>query len=350
MDDVTKEAEKSEQAVDTESSTLEADIAAKMAKITGVAPDDAVTDETPSDEATVDEIVKETLDEIDKETETPDQTATEETEPDKKDTDVPMLPTGHRRAALAGGYTTEEIDHYLETKPEEAAARFGELFETWRDENSKWSARGRQLAAATKPDEKSDTKPKESPDVLPRYNAEELIKENVGSEDLINALVTPLNAVIDRVNSAVGRISKSEDFLRETEESALATVTQDFFASTEMKTFTGTYGTEVKELTQKQMDSRMELFAQADEIAAGAREHGRDISAVDALERAHVILSQGTRDETIRTQIRESMKARTKTTRSSHQSTKTPDTNETISDEELEKRTAERLQSLRNKV
>ena len=355
MADLTKEAEKSDQAAGSEeSSNLEAEIAAKMAKMTGVVPDDAVVDDVSSDEATVDEIVEETLNEIDEQTETPDQTATETeegTESEKKDGDAPMLPTGHRRAALANGYTTEEIDHYLKTKPDEATTRFGEIFETWRDENSKWSTRGRQLVAASKPEsDKTDEKSKkESSDTLQHYNAEELIKENAGSEDLINALVNPLNAVIDRVNSAVGRLDKSEEFLRETEESALATVTQDFFASTEMKSFADTYGTEIKELSQKQMDSRMELFAQADEIAAGARDHGRDISALDALERAHVILSQGTRDETIRTQIRESMKARTKTTRSSHQSTKTPDANESISDEELEKRTEARMKVIRNK-
>ena len=74
----------------------------------------------------------------------PDQTDADDTDSDQSDVDddseatdddLPMLPSGHRRAALAMGYTTEEVDHFLKTHPDEAMQRFGELFDERRKES-----------------------------------------------------------------------------------------------------------------------------------------------------------------------------------------------------------------------
>lgn len=276
-----------------------------------------------------------------------DQTNTED-EKEKED-DSSILPAGHRRAALARGWTNEEIDHYLEIKPDEAATRLGEVFDDWQRENSRWSERGRQLVGAEQKaseDEKGETK--ETPKVLSHYDAKALIEEH-GNEDLVNALINPLNAVIDQVNAATEKLSKSEKFLQGTTENALLSTTQDFLKSKEMEPYRETYGVEIKDVTDAQMENRLKLFAEADIIVAGAIAHGREITVPDALERAFAIVSQGTRDEGIRQTIRNSMKKRTKTTQSSHQQTSAPDENQEISDKELVKRTDERLRALRDK-
>jgi len=267
---------------------------------------------------------------------------------DKEDDDSPILPSGHRRAALARGYTTEEVDYYLKTKPDEAVARFGEIFDEWQEENSRWSERGRQLHDAGRKADGDTVEDKELPKTLSHYDAAALIKEH-GNDELISALIAPLNAIIDQVNAVAGKISHSEEFLRRTEEGALVTATQDFLRSKEMESFRDAYGVEIKDLTKEQVDSRMKLFEQADIIVAGARDHGKDITVQDALERAHILVSHGTRDEAIRQSIRESLKTRTKTTKSSHQQTQTSETDQPISDEELEKRTEARQRALRDK-
>jgi len=166
---------------------------------------------------------------------------------------------------------------------------------------------------------------------------------------LINALVNPLNDVIDRVNTATEKLSRSEDFLQSTQENALAVATQEFFMGKGMVPARETYGTEVKDLTDEQTASRMELFGQADIIIAGASDHGKDISVQDALERAHIILSQGTRDEIIRQEIRDNMKKRTKTMKSSHQKSPVTDTDQDVPEEELEKRVAASLRAIKEK-
>ena len=116
-----------------------------------------------------------------------------------------------------------------------------------------------------------------------------------------------------------------------------------------MKSSRETYGTEVSGLTKEQEKNRMELFEEADILAAGAAAHGKVLSIPEALERAHIIKSQGTRDEVIRQDIRDSIEKRTKTTRGSHQKASTTDTDQSITEEELERRTEARLQSLRSK-
>lgn len=284
-----------------------------------------------------------------------DQTDVKDQE-DQKDTDLKdkddgssILPSGHRRAALARGYTNEEIDHYLETKPDEAAARFGELYDERRVESSQWSERGRMLLDAEQKAVKGDKGgDKGTQDAIPHYDAKALIDEH-GNEDLVNALVNPLNTVIDRVNAATERLSSSEEFLQGTQRDALTTATQNFFKNKEMEPYKETYGVEIKDVTKEQVESRMKLFAEADIITAGAVAHGQEITVQDALERAFAIVSQGTRDEGIRQGIRDSLKERTKTTKSSHQQTSVVDENQEISDKELIERTEARQRAIRDK-
>lgn len=336
MADEDKNADTADQAADseTESSTLAA-VEAKLATLHEDVVEDDVDVSSDVDEGKTDQT---------------DIEDTDNKDVDEKDDDVSILPAGHRRAALARGYTNEEIDHYLETKPDEAVARFGEVFDDWQRESSLWSNRGRQLVKAGQQasgeDKEGDQKTSEA---LSHYDAKALTEEHPGNEGLINALVDPLNAVIDRVNTATERLSSSEEFLQNTKETALAAVTQDFFKSKGMEASREIYGVEIKDVTDEQFANRMKLFGEADIISAGAIAHGKEVTVQDALERAFAIVSQGTRDEIIRQDIRNSMKKRTKTTRGSHQQTSASDANQSISDEELVKRTEARQRALRDK-
>ena len=184
---------------------------------------------------------------------------------------------------------------------------------------------------------------------MEHYNIDALV-ETHGNEDLIKALVAPLNGMIDNLNAATERLAGSEEFVKATEQNIVAEATQEFLMSKGMETYRDTYGGEEKDLTDEQIKNRMELFEQADILAAGARDHNVDMTIRDALERAHILKSQGTRDETIRQSLRESMKKRTKTTKSSHKKTVSPDSNEPVSEDELERRTAVRLQEFKGKI
>ena len=337
MPDVDTEiADAEDQTVDAEdaSSTFDA-VEAKMAEMRGDEPETKDEDVAPIEPT---------------ETEDTDSDKSENDDSDKSEDDSTILPVGHRRAALASGWSNEEVDHFIETRPDEAVAEFKDVFEARRKESSEWSTRGRQLAAAGKDTDVSETATEAGKGTaLDHYDVKALIEEHPGNEDLINALVTPLNATIDRVNAVTEKLTKSEDFVRGTEEQAVAAATQEFLMSDGMKSFRDTYGGEVKDLTDKQQASRMELFKQADIIATGAQDHGYGITIPEALDRAHTILSQGTRDEAIRQGIRDDMKKRTKTTPSSHKRTPVSDKDGDYSDEELEARVQANMDRIRNK-
>ncbi len=319
-----------------DASTLAA-VEAKMAAIQDVpvVDDDVSVDDNTSVDTTNDDV-------------TPDPTDSGDDSPTPVDENTTMLPSGHRRAALARGYTNEEIDHHLETKPGDALVRFGELYTEWQDQNSQWSERGRQLRQVGQEAPKPET-PNATPEVLKHYDTEAMIAEHGGNEDLITALVAPLNAMVDRVNSVTEKLEKSEQFLRNTEQDALTAATQEFFKGTDMTPFNKVYGTDRTSLTDEQVKSRMELLQEADTIIAGAADHGRGLSVRDALERAHVIVSQGTRDEAIRQSIRDSMKKQTRTTQSSHRASTSDEPDRELSDDEIVTRTEARLQAMRNK-
>ncbi len=344
VDEVNKTDDTDQAAESNDSPTLEATIEAKMAALRDNAPEDEKDDESQS---------------VDNET--PDATEeSDDSEPESKETsdeskegedDSLMLPSGHRRAALARGYTNEEIDYALQTKADDAIERFGEIYDEWQKDNSRWSQRGRQLQEAdqTAPAASGDQSPGvESSKDLAHLDVAALIEEH-GNEDLINALVAPMNAVVDRVNEATAKLSASENFARKAEADVVDQMVQEFLGSKEMKSYRDTYGTKVRDLTDAQAESRMKLCGHADMMMAGAQEQGVGLTIPDALERAHTIMSQGSRDEAIRQTIRDGITKRTKTTKSSHRKTVASDSDQVVTEDELVKRTETRLRELRNK-
>lgn len=345
MVDKDKAGDQDSQAVDDKdnesSSTLEAKIAAKQAAmLSGTVVEPPKEDGKP-------ESVLESPDDDDEPVEPVDDDKKEDDDSGGDD-DATILPAGHRRAALARGWTSEEIDHFVATKPEEAVATFRTTFNEWQQENSQWSARGRALLAAKTDEGKRDDKKKDdSP--LSKFDADALIG-SYGNEELINALVTPLNQMVEQINTATGQLTRSEKEVAESRAITLATEAQTFLISETMKPYEKVYGVEVKDLSANQFENRMQLFEEADTIVAGAKAHGKNISVSEALTRAHASITQETRDEGIRSEIRSSMKKRTKTSRGSRQRSAPADKkDEPISEEELVKRTDARLKALREK-
>ena len=323
------------QAAEDNSPTLEEKIDAQLAAMHDNAAPEEKEDEQKEDEQ---EVV---------DTETDDD---EDTEAAESDDDSPILPAGHRRAALADGWTSEEVDYYLETQPEEAAARFESLYKDWREENSQWSRRGRQLRAADQAEDvvDSSTKSNELPEQLEKFDTKALIDEH-GNDELITALTTPLNKVIDQVNSVLGKVSESQAFVRESTDETIEKIVEDFLSSKDMDAFQEMYGKDAGNLTEEQLDSRMELFSEADDIVLGAKGHGKKITVVNALRRAHNNVSESSKDAAVRQTIRKELKGRTKTLSNSKQKTTSPKSDTPLTREELVARTNARLQVMHSK-
>ncbi len=278
---------------------------------------------------------------------TDDEPATPESAaPSDDDDGAPTIPSGHRRAAIARGWTDEEIDYYLETNLEEAVLKFEETYDKWQDDNSRYSERGRQLVAM---DQTPGEEKEPDSEQLAPLDAQ-AIAEQYGNEELVNVLVGPLNKTIDKVNKALTQVGQSQEVADEAKQEVLAQVIQEFLGSKDMKPYGDVYGTEIVDLTDKQVANRMKMFGEADVIMRGAVDDDEDISVIEALERAHAHVSRGAQTAAFRQGIRDEMKKRTKTIPSSRAQTRPLDDDGPISEEELEARTATRQAALRAKA
>lgn len=243
-------------------------------------------------------------------------------EPEKaSDAKTPTLPVGYRRAALARGFTDKEIDEYLATSPsqEDVLGTFKPVFDEWQRDNSLWSERGRQLMAASKPEPKpGEGSDADDENVEPEPIDAEALVEQYGNEDLVKALVPQLNAAIlenrklkERLDRVEGSVTQSQDAAQTTREETLFNLTQAFFTSDTMKPYNELYGTDVKTLTEAQVENRMKLLEGADYLIRGALDHGRELTVVEALDRAHSHVSRDSVEAVVRAQIRDKVKART---------------------------------------
>ncbi len=161
----------------------------------------------------------------------------EEKDSETKDDGSVMLPSGHRRAALARGYTNEEVDFYLKSDPKEAVTRFEKIFNEWQETSVRYSDAGRKLReaqqSAAEREQGTEVKTateKVASEPLAPIDAKALI-EKYGQEELINDLVGPLNASIVQINSVADRLASSEEFLQSTKQNALGDAIQEFFMS-----------------------------------------------------------------------------------------------------------------------
>lgn len=298
-----------------------------------------------------DDVVDEKVDETEAEVDDTEENAEPDTESDDSDEDSPTLPSGYRRAALARGYTNDEINHFLKTKPEEAQDTFKEIYTDWRQENSMWSRRGRELAEAQRKSQKKTEPAKQADEDEPDYTVDLLKREDFGvDDDRLDKIIEAVNAKMsENIERLAGPIKQSQDALAKQQQENLQRESEEFFHSSEMKNWKENYG-ELGKLTEQQFNKRMELFDEAQVLVCGAMDHGREMNIQDALTRAHAQLTYQDRDESIRQQIRESMKKRTKMEKSSHQQGRADGGEGPLSDDEFEAKVARGLERLKTKT
>ncbi len=289
---------------------------------------------------------------------TDDQTTnTDDTTTGAEDDESPTLPAGYRRAALARGWTGEQVDHFLEIKPEEALVEFGDIYDRWQADSQAYSARGQVLRDAEEAAKGNQTVADDPiPDTSTATEAvaglkpldAQALSEQYGNPELIEALVGPLNKTIERVNAVADDQAKSAKVVKASREDALNQSLQDWFMGAEMKGYADTYGTEIASVTDEQMDARMALIREADIMSAGAAAHGLEFTVQEAMDRALSIVAGPKKEQAIREEIRDSLKKRTMTISSSPRKNTDDEDDGPISDEELVRRTTERLRKLRS--
>ena len=226
---------------------------------------------------------------------------------DKKST--PTLPEAYRRSLRAYGWEEAEIDSAMNDNAEGFTLTAMKIHRTRNEEISKFAEIGRKArqtaTVATEP---------ESGDVTQKsFHAidRDKLVEQYGNEEIIDALIGPMQERIAVLDELLPEVRESAKQARQSRQDTLGTAIDTFFESPEMVPFADLYGDKTARTPaqKEKFDGVLEL---ADAIIYGAAGQGRSLTFEDAMESAHADISKGFTQKVVRSEIKETVKAREK--------------------------------------
>jgi len=264
------------------------------------------TTDTESEESTSDE---DQTDESEEQDQTEESEQTDETDESKAD-EKPGLTQAEIRAAIHSGWSMEDIQELAQTNPDLAKKHCAKALEAQNNLSKKFSELGRVQS-----EQKSEPKPEPKPE--PKSSSIDFTaieKEYEGD---------PIVGVLKQVVAQNQKLATDLESMRSTgtgqadtkiaqaqaqEDAAISQQIDTFFNREDVKAYKEVYG-EAKgndwdDLTQGQIKKRWAVVEQANLILLGAEKQGMDMSLEEAFERAHLLTTEGVREQAIRKEIK----------------------------------------------
>lgn len=261
------------------------------------------------------------------------------------DPNAPTLPAAVRRSLKAYEWTDEEIDQNLRVLGPSFIATAQKLHNTRNQETAKWAEIGR--AQRQQPPPTPDpAKVAERSQPIPKLDAEAL-KEHYGDDALIDKILGPVNAAIDRLNEEVlPTVRQTQQASQQAEQRALFNAIEGFFTSKEIKNGYGELYGEAGQPTfsQTHVDARNKVLEMADALIVGAAKQGRNLDLNSALTLAHDSVSGDYKGKAAKKELQASLQKRERgiSLRPGNKSTPVAD-KKANSREDIEKRVGKRL-------
>ena len=302
----------------------------------------------PVEEEAVVEEVEPTPDPLEEEVkaEEADPDATPTPEAKVEDSEAKGMPDAYYRAAVHQGWTSEEVQELYASDPVLAEKTCKKLYETTNRLTNEFANVGRA---------KQQTEQQAAADAVvktPDVSAVDLsaLKEQYGSDD---PLVKTVEAILaNQVNTqpAPAPVETQPQAPAPAEDTTARQILDNFYAAPEMKSYDDFYGqgNDANKLTHEQYQRRFSVATLCDEIMIGADAMGRQMAVEDALEAAHLRISEPVRETVIRQNIAKTLIKRAKSiTLAPGGQVETVDPSKEVSSDELETRTAARLGKLK---
>ncbi len=269
----------------------------------------------------------------------PEPTASESSEPGSKDTEDPPeaaekveIPEGYIRAAKRQGWKDEDIAKTVEADPDLALRVFQNAYETSNKATRDFAAIGRAKADATA--KELEEKNKVNEPVIKDYITSDEIEKAAGGDAAIAKMLTTMNQVAKDQAAELAKLHKTgpstQDIAHARSDQAAATARanasadaatelfiQQFFGAENMKPYDKFYGVidegqDAGDLTANQHANRLEVLQTAGQLIAGKAAQGIKVSDAEALEDAHLLVTESMREKIITDEIRSSLKKRSK--------------------------------------
>jgi len=333
-----------------ENNDVESKIAQHLAELGGgpSTPEPEIDDEPEieDDDSTPDEKPAEDDD-------LPEQDDNDDEEPAEEE--KPAIPERLLRAAHYNGWTPEEISEFYEASPTQALKTLEKMHKSMNDLSRQFAQAGRvrvQQQQRRQPEVQPETK-----DFIDLKALREADPEN----DLL-PIVEGLNEALKELRGGSKKPADPEPANQQMDLS-LAQQILTFLGSDRMKTFEDFYGSafteegmpdfEGRNMTPGQAANRRALIDEADALWLGSEMHGRELSVAEALEKAHMLLTENVREERVRKELVGKVKKRGKGVTLRPTKNRPPASNNAKSkpknQEELEARTEQRLAEARKK-
>ena len=274
--------------------------------------DKAVDDSTPEEDDEKDDD-KQAEEDDDDDDSTPekdkDETGDKDDSKNKSDDEEVTLNDAYYRAAVHQGWEPEDIKEFFEANPELAVKTFAKIHESTNKLSSEFARLGRVQPAKGQ----QKTEPKTATEAN-KAKADDgtlaVLKEQYGDDSAVVKMFQNMEA---RLDAATVKVEESEQAQEDIDPIILGKI-EKFWVDPGMKSYAEFYGEGKDEakLTIGQSANRYKVLETADSIILGCQSQGRKITPEQAMESAHLLVSESVREGAIRKELTTKIKKRAK--------------------------------------
>jgi len=261
------------------------------------------------------------------------------------------------RAAKHQGWSDEEITNLHNANPELANKTFAKLLESTNRISQEFAAMGRarQQQNVIRPESKKDDGQQKSKS---KGIDIEQLKKDYDNDPIIEVVAElkrqndELIGKIDKLGTPVVQTSEDELRVKLQQEEIVQQQVEQYFKADDLKSYSDFYGLIPKGskgwdgLTTEQKTNRWAVLELAEQILTGAEMQGRKMDVDEAMESAHLIVSEPIREKIIRESIKANVVKRNKGLTLKPNSGTAPAQTGPASQATLEARTTERLRKV----
>jgi len=227
--------------------------------------------------------------------------------PDSDEEEV-TLNDAYYRAAISQEWTPDEIKDFFEADPELAIKTFAKIHASTNKISSEFARLGR-----VQPAKRQEAKTAIEANKAKADDGIDLaaLKEQYGEDSAVVKAFTVMQTKLDTAREAMP--DKQEQQQEEIDPIILGRI-EKFWVDPAMKPYAEFYGEGKDEakLTIGQSDNRYKVLETADSIVLGCQTQGRKITLEQALESAHLLVSESVRESAIRKELTTKIKKRAK--------------------------------------
>ncbi len=230
----------------------------------------------------------------------------EDAQGDDKQKDKPQLSDAYYRAAIHNEMTKEEIVDFMKVNPDLATRTFGKMYEAMNRASKEFAEIGRFKK------EQGEVKDKADDDDKPKFKKIDTGKLREEHGDGVVDIIDQLQDQIVLLNEQKPVVVVSDGPNKAVQDQAdkhAADQVSSFFNSKDMVIFKDTYGVVDKDdtnwtaLMPSEKMNRVTVIEYAEQLIEGAAVIGKEMSVDDALERAHLLVTEPIREQIIRDDI-----------------------------------------------